>query len=225
MKKKSFFLLGIIMLFTISGINVHAQLTLNEMDYINKVELINNRIKYDLLTEQKNRSGDLNFEFLKQMQSHQKIIIEYAQNEINYSSNEEIKEIARKIIKERSEQLKEINKILKEVEKELTIDTIKEAAYYVCFEEIYNNLLEQIRLEKESESIVSLEGIDQDFIERMVNHHKITIEMINLVRTFTPTETIVKFTEGLEEMNQKELENLYKLLSTTDEQEMPHNEE
>ena len=216
MKKKIIVLLSTITIVTLLGINVHAKLSLNEMDYLSKIELINNRIKYDLITDSKNRSGDLNYEFLKQMQSHQKIIIEFAQNEVNYSKNEEMKKIATHIIKERQGQLRQIEGILKELESQLTIDTIKEAAYYVCFEDIYNGLIEKIKLEKESDSIVATKGIDQDFILRMINHHEVTTEMINLIRTFTNSEEVKLFTEKIEEMNQKELDNLYKVASELD---------
>lgn len=201
------------------GKEVHAKLSLNEMDYVSKVDLLNKRLIRDMEIDVKNRSGDLNYEFLKQFQTHQRIIIEFAQNEVQYGVDDEIKEFSGAIIEENKQILNKTDKLLKEVGANLVEDKVKESAYFACYDEIYKGLVERLKSKEDSEARIADKGIDQDFLVRMVIHYEAMSEMLATVEIFTDSDDLKDFVIDTYKISQARLETLYEMVTQSNKKE------
>lgn len=216
MKKK---LLGIMFCFAAAfslSLGAFAKLSMQQNDYLLRVESINQQAIRDLKIQEKNRTGDLDLEYLKHLKSHYKLTIQYAQNEIQYGANDKMISLAQDIVKNKKETLKQIETLLKALEKEPREDVILEASYLATYEDIYQKLVDSIRPREEAEKLIDRVGVDRHFLGCMITQHEFGLRLTSAVRAFTKSEKILELASELDQQGMTRLEKLYETANTNE---------
>lgn len=204
MKKKIKWILIVGVMIFSSILKAYAEQpnNLKQTDYLDKYEFIYqnmvDKIKYTMKT------GDSNLDFLFYMLPYEQFGVEFSKSELRYGSNQTIKDVVNEIVKTNKEHIKSIEKLLKIMENSPVIDEVKEASYLEQFNQIYNEMLLSLKINKEN----PLESIDDDYLEKIIIYLDYQKKFANLILINSEQEEVVKLAQKIISNNEHNLENL-----------------
>lgn len=204
MKKKIKWILIVGVMIFSSILKAYAEQpnNLKQTDYLDKYEFIYqnmvDKIKYTMKT------GDSNLDFLFYMLPYEQFGVEFSKSELRYGSNQTVKDVVNEIVKTNKEHIKSIEKLLKIMENSPVIDEVKEASYLEQFNQIYNEMLLSLKINKEN----PLESIDDDYLEKIIIYLDYQKKFANLILINSEQEEVVKLAQKIISNNEHNLENL-----------------
>ena len=155
-----------------SGIVLAADSSnLKEMDYLKKIDLIHQDLKEGLSPTLK--TGDLNSDFLEQLTKYHQGWITLAKNDLQYGERKALKEPINQIVHKLKLNLNKISKLQKKLNDNLTYDEAKEATYLSSYNWIYQQTLNELKIEGEAPTVLIGGSIDFDFLTRLAKQMEV----------------------------------------------------
>ena len=155
-----------------SGIVLAADSSnLKEMDYLKKIDLIHQDLKEGLSPTLK--TGDLNSDFLEQLTKYHQGWITLAKNDLQYGERKALKEPINQIVHKLKLNLNKISKLQKKLNDNLTYDEAKEATYLSSYNWIYQQTLNELKIEGDAPTVLIGGSIDFDFLTRLAKQMEV----------------------------------------------------
>lgn len=186
-------------------INVFAENKEKKQEYLNSHKEIMESLKEcekvcDIYTE------DITVDFLNQFIYANKIKIGLSENLIKYGENKEVRNAAKKCIRNSIENINNAEPILDSIKNNLTKDKPKEERYLKEYLEIYNEMIQE--MERDCEEDI----VDRIFLKDIICHGNFTVRMLDNIEKYNEDKGIVKLYKD-SKMNQiKEINKMKKLL-------------
>ena len=165
-------------------------------------------IMEDMMEEMEDipETGDANLDFLYGMVPHHKSAIEMSESLLKYGGdNEEVKKAAEKIIEDQRLENEEMNKMIEEFKNNPKIDEEKEKAYLEEYEDMLDGHM--------SHNTNKGDTVDEAFLEGMIMHHEMAVEMSEAILRYTDNEMIKTMAEGIVEKQNTEISEMKEMLS------------
>ena len=144
---------------------------LKEMDYLKKIDLSHQDLKEGLSPTLK--TGDLNSDFLEQLTQYHQGWITLAKNDLQYGERKALKEPINQIVHKLKLNLNKISKLKKKLNENLTYDEAKEATYLSSYEWIYQQTLNELKIEGDAPTVLIGDSIDFDFLTRLAKQMEV----------------------------------------------------
>lgn len=138
---------------------------LKEIDYLKKIDLVHQDLKEGLSPTVK--TGDLNSDFLNQLTQYHQGWIKLAKNNLQYGERQSLKEPINEIVHQFKLNLNKINKLQKKLVDNLAYDETKEATYLSSYDWIYQQTLNELKVEGDAPTVLIGDSIDFDFLTRL----------------------------------------------------------
>lgn len=138
---------------------------LKEIDYLKKIDLVHQDLKEGLSPTVK--TGDLNSDFLNQLTQYHQGWIKLAKNNLQYGELQSLKEPINEIAHQFKLNLNKINKLQKKLDDNLAYDETKEAIYLSSYDWIYQQTLNELKIEGDAPTVLIGDSIDFDFLTRL----------------------------------------------------------
>lgn len=207
MKKSIKWIVFACFLTVISTLNCFAMdsINLKEVDYLDKYEVVYqnmvDKIKYA------GKSGDVNVDCLVYLLPYEQFGVEFSKSELRYGSNEKIKEVVTDLVKETKANIKSMEKILKNLEKNLIYDEVKEATFLDQFNQIYEEMLVNLQGNKDN----PLDSVDQDYLDKIIIYLDYEQRFANLILVNTDQEQVKSIAERIIKNQEKRAESIHSL--------------
>lgn len=207
MKKSIKWIVFACFLTVISTLNCFAtdSINLKEVDYLDKYEVVYqnmvDKIKYA------GKSGDVNVDCLVYLLPYEQFGVEFSKSELRYGSNEKIKEVVTDLVKETKANIKSMEKILKNLEKNLIYDEVKEATFLDQFNQIYEEMLVNLQGNKDN----PLDSVDQDYLDKIIIYLDYEQRFANLILVNTDQEQVKSIAERIIKNQEKRAESIHSL--------------
>lgn len=198
------FVLGVLVSLS-SSINAFAESKEKKQEYMNSHQEIIKSLKEcekvcDIHTE------DITVDFLNQFIYANKIKIGLSENLIKYGENKEVRNEAKKCIRNSLANISNAEPILDCIKNNLTKDKQKEEKYLKEYLEIYNEMIQY--MEKDCEEA----SVDRIFLNDIICHGKFTIKMLDNIERYNKDKGIVKLYKDAKKNQIKEVNKMEKLL-------------
>lgn len=198
------FLLGILLSLSYSS-NVFAESKEKKQEYMNTYEEIIKSLKEcenvcDIHTE------DITIDFLNQFIYANKIKIGLSENLIKYGESKEVRNAAKKSIRNSLENINNAEPILDCIKDNLTKDKQKEEKYLKEYFKIYNEMIQEMEMDCKEDIV------DRVFLKKNICYGKFTVNMIENIEKYNEDKGIVKLYKDAEKNQIKEIKKMEKLL-------------
>lgn len=207
MKKciKSILVSMIIGMSCLSSMHLLAASPQNETAYLERYQSVVQTMKTAM--ENAPKTGDTALDYLNQMIPHHEAAVQMAQNVLQYGSNQKVKQMAEKTIKDQTDEIAEMRNLIDEIKKKLKIDKAQEAAYMSDFMIFYDAMVTAM------EDIKPTGNVDKDFLQEMMPHHDGAINMsLNILR-YTNNLEVKQMAENIIKKQSTEIREMDKLLN------------
>lgn len=174
--------------------------------YLTEQDSIMMTMKEEMLIRE--RSGSAAVDFLKGMIPHHEAAIKMSESYLNYGGAlEELKTLAQNIIKAQKDELKQMEGMLSEYEKNGPKDDANEDAYLEKYSEMFSDdsISHHINPDR-------AENIDQAFAEGMMMHHQMAVDMAKDILDYTDQKEVRDLAQNIIELQEKEISQMEKLL-------------
>lgn len=142
-------------------------------------------------------------DYLYGMIPHHQAAIQMSENYLNHGgSNRKLKKIAKKIIKEQTKEVEEMEKTAARLENSAISDTTTEEAYLAA----YNEMMSERHYT--THGTVTTKNIDQAYAQEMILHHEMAVDMSEAILANSTTNDIHDFAENILELQQEEIAQL-----------------
>lgn len=194
MIKKMLILATSILLLTYS-VQAADEPNLKEIDYLKKIDLIHLELKDSLVITEK--TGDLNIDFLNQTIHYERALIALTKNELQYGERKELKEPINELINHFKLNLKKISKVQKQISENPVFDEAKEASYLASYEEIHQQILNELKSEGTDPTVLIGNSIDNDFLSRLLKQCDVFIVFVNNLLSQTQNAEVTELANDL----------------------------
>lgn len=153
-------------------------------------------------------SGSAELDFLISMIPHHEAAIDITKSYLKYSDkNSKLKNLAREIIEEQTEETVEMRALVKEIKSLGMVDKEKERAYL----DSYNKMMDSHKdMAHETETA---KDIDSAYIEGMVIHHQMAVDMAKAILEITWHDEVVDIAEDIIEMQREEISQMERIFN------------
>lgn len=173
--------------------------------YITEQDSIMMAMMEDMIIRE--RSGSAAVDFLKGMIPHHEAAIKMSESYLNHGGNsEELKALAQDIITAQKEELKQMNEMVNEYEKNGPKDDANEDAYLEKYSEMFSDDSMSHHINPDG-----AENIDQAFAEGMIMHHQMAVDMARDILDYTQEKEVRELAENIIELQEKEIAQMEKL--------------
>jgi len=198
-------LMCVLFLSSLTGVYANSETT-NEEAYLKNYQSTLQVMKQAMT--QAPRTGDPTLNFLYEMIPHHEAGLSIAENELDFGSNPEVKEIASNIVKNQAPQIKAMSELLEKLKKNPKVNKAKEAEYLKTQQQIYNQMIARM------DAVQSVVNVDKAFLEGMIPHHEAAIQMGNNILKYTKNKEVKDIVQQMITVQQAELEKMKKLLQS-----------
>lgn len=154
------------------------------------------------------RSGSAAIDFLKGMIPHHEAAVKMSESYLNHGGNsEELKTLAQDIITAQKEELKQMNRLIGEYEKDGSKDDANEDAYLEKYSEMFSDDSMSHHINPDG-----AETMDQAFAEGMIMHHQMAVDMARDILDYTEEKEVRELAENIIELQEKEIAQMEKLV-------------
>jgi uncharacterized protein (DUF305 family) len=151
------------------------------------------------------RTGDPALDYLYQMIPHHEAAIAMAENVLQYGTNQKVKQMAQKTIREQTKEIAKMRELIEKVKANLQADQAQEAAYMSDFMQDYTAMVTAM------ENMKPTGNVDKDFLQEMMPHHEGAINIaLNILRNTSNPEVrqLAQNTIKMQTADSKEMSNL-----------------
>ena len=153
-------------------------------------------------------SGNASLDFLKGMIPHHEAAIDMAESYLKYGGEStELENIAKDIISAQKDELKQMNELMKQYEEDGKTDSKKEEEYLKKYSSMFSEGPMSHHLDPSS-----VDTIDQAFGEGMILPHQMAVDMAKDILEYTDYEEIRKLAQDIVDTQEKEIEDMKKLV-------------
>lgn len=172
---------------------------LEEQDVVISDMLKNMRVK---------PSGSAELDFLISLIPHSEASVELSKNYLLFGgSNKELKSLANEIIEEQTEEIEDMRKLIRTIQKSGFTDKEKENGYL----KLYNKMIsshQHITEETEASS-----NVEKAYIEGMVIHHQMASDMAKAILKYSSHHEIKDIAEDILEMQMEEISQMEEIFN------------
>lgn len=178
MKKIVKIMASLISVFSFCTLVIHANDTnLKETDYLKKYELVLKDFQDKVALSEK--TGDLNVDFLNQILAYEQMGVEMGKAELQFGNSKKLKAVTHDYIKVMKHEIREIEKLMKQMEEDPVIDEMKETEYLELYTISYDAMLLALQPEKEGEQIKKGGSVDRDFVTKFTPYLEFKLQFAN----------------------------------------------
>lgn len=176
----------------------------NEAAYLEKYRSILETMKTSMSSTP--RTGDPALDYLNQMIPHHETAVKMAENEIQYGTNQQVKRIAEKQIKDQTAEIAEMKKMADKIKANPKSDKAQEAAYmndYVQFHDAMVSAMEDVK---------SSGNVDKDFLMQMMPHHDGAINMSRAISRYTNNSEVKQKAQSIIKKQTQDMKKMQVLI-------------
>lgn len=174
------------------------------LDYMYEQDNIMHTMMDSMINIQKSGSADV--DFLAGMIPHHEAAVEMAESYLKYGAeNEEMKTLAENIITTQNEEIELMNNMIKNVQIQSTSGDI-ENNYMIE----YNEMMQHSHTHNDA----GYDNIDMAFAEGMLEHHKMAVDMAELIIKYGEDGEVVRLAENIVKVQNKEIEQMNDFLNS-----------
>lgn len=152
-------------------------------------------------------TGDPALDFLYGMIPHHESAIAMSKSLLEYGGNNaEVKQIAENIISSQSKEVEEMKAMIKELEANMQTNQVKEEAYLKAYNKMMDDMM--------SHNMNTPSSVDEAFIEGMIGHHEMAIEMSKTILDYTDNEMIREMAQNIIDAQTQEITQMKELLKS-----------
>lgn len=156
----------------------------------------------------RDRSGSAAIDFLKGMIPHHQAAIKMSESYLNHNgASEELKTLAKDIITAQKDEIKQMNDMIGEYEKNEPKDNANEDAYLEKYSEMFSDDSMSHHINPDG-----AENLDQAFAEGMMMHHQMAVDMSGDILEYTDQKEVRKLAEDIIELQEKEMKLMKKYI-------------
>lgn len=153
------------------------------------------------------RSGSAAVDFLKGMIPHHEAAIKMSESYLNYEGeSEELKTLARDIIAAQKDEIKQMNEMITEYEKNGHKDDAAEDAYLEKYSEMFSDDSMSHHINPSD-----VDNIDQAFAEGMIMHHQMAVDMARDILDYTDQKEVRELAQNIIDLQEKEIAQMEQL--------------
>lgn len=192
MKKflKSIVMILVTFIIFISSVNVYGAVESNDdNDYIERYENILKTMKKSM--ENVSTTGDATVDFLYQMIPYHEAAVYMSEDILKYGSNDDVKSIAKTIVSKESDEITNMQNLLRSLKDNLKIDIDRETEYLKVYKDAYKKMISQM------ESVKADQSIDKHFLQAMIFHDEGAIKIAESISQHTYNDEVKKMAEDI----------------------------
>jgi uncharacterized protein (DUF305 family) len=187
------------------GMNVQAASSQNEAAYLKRYEAIMKTMKTEM--EQAPKTGDPALNYLYQMIPHHEAAVQMAQNLLQYGTNQRIKQIAQKTIKEQTDEIAKMKELIEKIKRNPQVNEAQEAAYMNEFRQAYNAMVDAM------DKVKPMGNVDKDFLQEMMPHHDGAISISRAILKYTNNQEVKSMAQNTIKKQTADRKVINKLMS------------
>lgn len=150
-------------------------------------------------------SDSVSHDFIVQMIPHHKAAVEMSRNLLKYTTNLPLQDIALNIIKEQTESIANMEKIL------CSCDKVRNCERILCqYQQKMDHIMNAMFCEMKDAPVVN--NINENFINEMIPHHKGAVSMSELTLTYDICPDLKPILESIITSQKKGVIQMQKLL-------------
>ena len=176
-----------------SGHNGHMNASGDDLSrYLTEQDSIMMNMMEDMVIREK--SGNASLDFLRGMIPHHEAAIKMSESYLNYQG--------------KSDELKQMNELVKTYETDGKKDQTKEDAYL----EQYSKMFADDSMSHHMDTS-DVDSLDQAFAEGMIMHHQMAVDMARDILEYTDYEEIRTMAQNIIDVQEKEIAQMEKILN------------
>ena len=176
-----------------SGHNEHMNASGDDLSrYLTEQDSIMMNMMEDMVIREK--SGNASLDFLRGMIPHHEAAIKMSESYLNYQG--------------KSDELKQMNELVKTYETDGKKDQTKEDAYL----EQYSKMFADDSMSHHMDTS-DVDSLDQAFAEGMIMHHQMAVDMARDILEYTDYEEIRTMAQNIIDVQEKEIAQMEKILN------------
>lgn len=150
-------------------------------------------------------SGSASLSFLKGMLPHHESAVAMAESYLKYGgTNDELKQLAETIIKDQTEEIEQMNRLIQELGE--AGDSGEDEEGYL---EAYSRMMSQHQHMHHGPSAAA--DVEQAFAEGMMMHHQMAVDMAKDILNYTKNEEVRSLAEAMIEAQEREIVQMQKI--------------
>lgn len=152
-------------------------------------------------------AGNASVDFLKGMIPHHESAIDMSLSYLKYGgTNEELKQLAKDIIEAQTDEIDQMNQLIKEIEDSGEKDEAREDGYLAAYDQMMSSHAHM------HHGSSSAKDVEATFAEGMLMHHQMAVDMSRAILDYTDHEEVKKLAETIIAAQEKEIEQMEKIL-------------
>lgn len=149
-------------------------------------------------------TGNASVHFLKGMTPHHESAIDMAESYLKYGGqNEKLKKLAEDIISAQTEEIKEMDAMIKRIEESGATDADKEASYLSAYQKMM-----QSHEHAGHGGHSAPADVEQAFAEGMTLHHQMAVEMAEAILDYTDEDDVRLLAQTIIKTQKQEIEEM-----------------
>lgn len=205
MNKKSIFYITLILIFALSSLGFsNKNNTIYKDSDINKY-LEEQQIEMNIMMKEMKDikpSGDSAKDFLNAMIPHHKAAVEMSKSLLKYGGqNNTIKKIAEDTINNQSKEIEQMKDMIKNIDAGTEKDEKNEQGYLEEYNNMHNDNMHD---NNKSHS----DSVDKAYAIEMIKHHKMAIDMSNVVLKYTDNKEVIDMANNIIETQKGEIKQM-----------------
>ncbi len=194
----------IISILYFSSMNILAA-SQNEAAYLEKYQSILQTMETGM--ENAPKTGDPALDYLYQMIPHHEAAIAISENVLQYGTNQKVKQMAQKIVKEQTADIGEVRELIEKIKANPQIDQTQADAYRRESMQIHEDMMNKMK------SIKPTCNVDKNFLLGMIPHHEGAVNMSRSVLKYTDNTEVKRMAENTIKKQAEEIKETEKLLN------------
>lgn len=180
--------------------------------YIEKQDDIMDQMMDEMDVEE---TGNASLDFLYGMIPHHKSAVEMSEAYLNYADDKsEFKDLANSIISTQTEEVKQMEEMIKRIKDTGHTDREKEDQYLKEYDSM---------MERHDDHDIKTESLDEAFAEGMSMHHQMAVDMAEAIKGYSDDDEVIQFADSIIAMQNKEIAQMQTFLEQSDSGSKQHN--
>lgn len=171
--------------------------------YLKEQDKIMSQMMLDMAVEP---SSSASIDFLAGMIPHHQSAIDMSESYLRHGGgHEELAQLAKDIISAQTQEIDQMNQLIREIEDSGVTDSEQEQGYL----DAYNQMMSS---HEHMHHGLAAQTIDQAFAEGMLMHHQMAVDMAKAILDYSEQDEVVQLAETIIESQEKEIQQMQNIL-------------